>query len=70
MQVYVGGISEVRKVDDHTVDFMLAGPNPVLLRNLTVFPIMSRTWAEKNRAQNVQDYRVTDAPESRFTRID
>jgi peptide/nickel transport system substrate-binding protein len=57
MQVYVGGVKELRKIDDHTVDFVLDGPNPVLLRNLTVFAIMSKTWAEKTRSQSVQNYR-------------
>ena len=56
MQIYVAGVAEVKKVDDHTVDFLLSGPNPVLLRNLVDFRIMSKAWAEKNRSQNVQDY--------------
>ncbi|MBI3370619.1 MAG: ABC transporter substrate-binding protein [Betaproteobacteria bacterium] len=56
MQIYVSGVSEVKKIDDHTVDFILSGPNPVLLRNATVFLIMSKSWAEKNRSENVQDY--------------
>ena len=55
MQIYVDGVKEVRKVDDHTVDFILSGPDPVLLRKLTDFRIMSKVWAEKNRSQNVQD---------------
>ena len=57
MQAYVAGVKELRKVDDYTVDFVLAGPNPVLLRNLTVFFIMNRAWAEKNRTQNVQNFK-------------
>ena len=57
MQPYVTGVNEVRKVDDHTVDFILAGPNPVFLRNLTIFHIMSKTWAEKTKSQNVQNYK-------------
>ena len=56
MQVYVAGVKEVKKIDDHTVDFILSGPNPVLLRNLVDFRIMSKSWSEKNRSQNVQDY--------------
>jgi peptide/nickel transport system substrate-binding protein len=56
MQIYVSGVSEVKKVDDHTVDFILAGPNPILLRGLVDFRIMSKAWAEKNRSQNIQDY--------------
>jgi peptide/nickel transport system substrate-binding protein len=60
MQIYVTGINEVRKVDDHTVDFILAGPNPILLRNITSFYIMSKAWAEKNRTANVQDYKAKE----------
>ena len=57
MQPYVAGVNEVKKIDDHTVDFVLAGPNPVFLRNLTIFHIMSRTWAEKTKSLNVQNYK-------------
>src|SRR5258706_12455198 len=52
MQIYVDGVKEIRKIDEHTVDFILAGPDPVLLRKLTAFRIMSKVWAEKNRSQN------------------
>jgi len=55
-QVYVTGITEVKKVDDYTVDLILAGPTPILLRNIVDFRIMSKSWAEKNRSQNIQDY--------------
>ena len=57
MSIYVTGISEVKKVDDHTVDFILSGPNPILLRNIADFFIMSKSWAEKNKTANVQDYK-------------
>jgi len=60
MAIYVAGISEVRKVDSHTVDLMLAGPNPILLRNLAYFFVMSKTWAEKNNTVNVQDYKAKE----------
>ena len=56
MQIYVTGVKEIVKVDDHTVDFMLSGPVPILLRNIVDFRIMSKSWAEKHRSQNVQDY--------------
>jgi len=39
------------------VDFTLAAPNPILLRNATSFFIVSKSWAEKNRTANVQDYK-------------
>jgi peptide/nickel transport system substrate-binding protein len=57
MQVYVSGIKEVKKVDDYTVEFLLSGPNPILLRNIIDFRIMSKPWSEKNRSQNIQDYK-------------
>jgi peptide/nickel transport system substrate-binding protein len=60
MQIYVTGVNEVKKVDDHTVDLILSAPNPILLRNLTSFFIMSKAWAEKNRTTNVQDYKAKE----------
>ena len=56
----VGGVNEVKKVDDHTVDFILAGPNPLLLRNIIDFRILSKAWAEKNKATNTQDYKAKE----------
>jgi peptide/nickel transport system substrate-binding protein len=56
MQIYVTGVKEVVKVDEHTVDLILSGPVPILLRNIVDFRIMSKSWAEKHRSQNVQDY--------------
>ena len=60
MQIYVAGVKEVRKVDDFTVDLILTGPNPVMLRNLVDFRIMSKAWAEKTKSQNVQDYKAKE----------
>ena len=60
MQIYVSGISDIKKVDDHTVDFILAGPNPLLLRNIIDFRIMSKAWAEKNNTTKVQDYKAKE----------
>jgi peptide/nickel transport system substrate-binding protein len=60
MQIYVSGVKEVKKVDDYTVDLILAGPNPVLLKNLVDFRIMSRGWSAKNKSENVQDYKAKE----------
>ena len=57
MQVYVTGITEIRKIDDHTVDFILSAPNPILLRNIVDFRIMSKAWSEKNKTTNTQDFK-------------
>ncbi len=60
MQIYVTGIKEIRKVDDFTVDLILDSPQPILLRNLVDFRIMSKVWAEKNRATQMADYKAKD----------
>ena len=60
MQIYVTGITEIKKIDDHTIDIILGAPNPILLRNIIDFRIMSKTWAEKNRTTNVQDYKAKE----------
>src|SRR2546426_2560872 len=60
MQIYVAGVSEVKKIDDYTVDFILAGPHPILLRNIIDFRIMSKVWAERTRSQNIQDYKARE----------
>ncbi|GKS76394.1 ABC transporter substrate-binding protein [Acidovorax sp. SUPP950] len=56
MQSAVQSIKEVKKVDDFTVDLILKGPNPVLLRELTEARIMNKAWAEKNNSTKAQDY--------------
>jgi peptide/nickel transport system substrate-binding protein len=60
MQIYVTGISEIKKIDDHTIDIILSAPNPILLRNIIDFRIMSKAWAEKNRTANVQHYKAKE----------
>lgn len=50
MKPFVAGVTEVKKVDSHTVDFMLSAPNPILTRTLVEFRIISKAWAEKNKA--------------------
>ncbi len=49
LQAYVAGVQKVVKVDAHTVDFVLAAPNPILTRLLVEFRIMSKAWAEKHK---------------------
>lgn len=60
MTIYVTGIKEIRKVDDHTVDFLLERPVPTLLRNIIDFRIMSRGWAQKNKAEKAQDLKIKE----------
>jgi peptide/nickel transport system substrate-binding protein len=60
MGIYVAGIADIKKVDEHTVDFMLSGPTPLLLRNIIDFRIMSKSWSEKNKTTNTQDYKAKE----------
>ncbi len=60
MTIYVTGIKEVKKVDDHTVDFLLERPVPILLRNIIDFRIMSRAWAQKNKTEKAQDLKIKE----------
>jgi peptide/nickel transport system substrate-binding protein len=55
-QIYVSTVKEMKKIDDYTVDAILSGPDPVMLRLLVDFRIMSKLWSVKNKAENVQDY--------------
>lgn len=41
---------EVVKVDDHTVDFVLKAPNPILHYEWDTWYIMDKEWAEANNA--------------------
>jgi peptide/nickel transport system substrate-binding protein len=50
----------MKKVDDHTVDFILEAPQPILLRNIIDFRIMSKAWSEKNKSENTQDYKAKE----------
>ncbi|WP_332815171.1 ABC transporter substrate-binding protein [Ramlibacter sp.] len=59
-QVYTQGIDKVVKVNDNTVDFMMKGPNPVLLNQLTELRMMSKAWAEKNKSAEPKDIRTKD----------
>ena len=45
---------KVAKVDDHTVDFILSGPNPILHYEWDTWYILSKKWAEANGSAQPQ----------------
>ena len=55
MKELLTSIVEVRAVDDHTVELVTDGPNPILPSNLTNLFMMDSGWAEANDAVKVQD---------------
>lgn len=56
----VQSVKEAKKVDDYTVDLILKGPSPVVLREITEARIMNKAWAEKNNATKAQDYKAKE----------
>ncbi|MCL4766601.1 MAG: ABC transporter substrate-binding protein [Hyphomicrobiaceae bacterium] len=47
------------KVDDHTVDFVLASPNPILHYEWDTWYIYSKKWSEENGASQAQSATAT-----------
>ncbi|WP_374436576.1 ABC transporter substrate-binding protein [Inhella sp.] len=60
LQAFVAGVKEVKKVDSHTVDFILERPNPILTRTIVDFRIVSKAWAEKNKAIAPPNYKAKE----------
>jgi len=48
----LAGVTDVIKVDDHTVDFVTERPNPILHFEWDTWYIMDKEWAEANGAAN------------------
>lgn len=56
MKELLGSITEIRAVDEHMVEFVTDGPNPILPSNFTNLFVMDSGWAEENDAVEVQDF--------------
>lgn len=57
MKSYVGQVKEIKKIDDHTIDFVLNAPFPILPELFTQWHIMSKKWCEINQATKPVDRR-------------
>ena len=55
MKELLTSITEIRAVDDLTVEFVTDGPNPILPANFTNLFIMDKGWAEENDIVEVQN---------------
>jgi peptide/nickel transport system substrate-binding protein len=51
----VATVKEVRKIDDHTVEFVTKGPDPLLPEEIATWGMMSKAWCEKNDAVHPAD---------------
>jgi peptide/nickel transport system substrate-binding protein len=56
MKTYATGITDVKKVNDLTVDIITSGPTPVLLRQLVDVRIMNLKWCQEHKVEAVQNY--------------
>jgi peptide/nickel transport system substrate-binding protein len=50
------GVTGARKVDDHSIDVLLAAPDAVLPEKLLFVGMMSRAWAARHGVQLPQDF--------------
>ncbi|MGC1172809.1 ABC transporter substrate-binding protein [Polaromonas sp.] len=57
MKSYVGQIKEIKKIDAHTIDFVLNNPFPILPELFTQWHMMSKKWCETNQATKPVDRR-------------
>ncbi|WP_338665212.1 ABC transporter substrate-binding protein [Pararoseomonas sp. SCSIO 73927] len=62
----LSSVKEVRKIDDHTVEFETHAPDPIFLEEITTWAIMSKRWAEANNATQAVD--LTTGQENFATR--
>jgi peptide/nickel transport system substrate-binding protein len=56
IRVYAQALGKPAKIDEHTVEFKLAEPNPVLLEHATLVQMMSRQWCVKNKVERPLDF--------------
>jgi len=52
----IKSVTEVRVVDDHTIELVTDGVNPILPNQLTSLYIMDKGWSEENNIAKPQDY--------------
>ncbi len=57
MKTYVGQIKEIRKINDHAIDFVTNAPFPILPDLFTGWLMMSKKWCEDNQATKPVDRR-------------
>ena len=57
IRVYANVIGEPRKIDNLTVEFALQNIDPIFLEHLSSVQMMSKAWAEKNKATKPIDFK-------------
>jgi peptide/nickel transport system substrate-binding protein len=57
MKSYTNDVSEIKKIDSHTVEFITKAPFPILPEVISLVYVMSKTWSEDNQATKPVDRR-------------
>lgn len=57
-KVFAATLGKVRRIDDHTVEFVTSQPHPAFMGNLVFINIMSRKWAVAHGVAAPQDYKT------------
>jgi len=57
IRVFASALGEPRRVDDLTVDFVLAEFNPIFLQHLSLVHIMNKAWSARHNALKPQDFK-------------
>ena len=60
LNAYMQAVTEVKKIDDYTVDFITKVPDPIFLEEITSWVIMSKKWCETNHAEQAMDLTKKD----------
>ena len=56
LRAYANASGIPKKIDDLTVEFTTAAPNPIELEHIATINVMSKAWCEKNKATKPQNY--------------
>ncbi len=57
MKSYTNDVSEIKKIDAHTVEFITKAPFPILPEVISLVYVMSKSWSEANQATKPVDRR-------------
>ena len=61
-KLYATEMGTPRKIDDYTVEFTTATPNPAAPSMAAIVFIMSKSWCEKNKSATAQDITKREEP--------
>jgi len=64
--IYANAVGEPRKIDELTVEFTLSQVNPIFLQHINTLYIMSKSWAEENKATKTQDFSAKEESYAAF----